>query len=238
MGVYKNKINNVSNEEVRFGGDADAKYISRQVVLADKQDAEDMRVFLDNAIPAGASVEVYGKFRNSEDDGEFANDIFWKKLEVETSPTIGSEKFGQYVYKIPAKGSSTSGTNVDGVFEYDVTRIDSIAVSVGGSGYSDTPPSVRITHTGNGYGAVAEAIVVGGVVTGIKITNPGRGYDGGTVSATISGGSGTGATAGSVTTAPVTFKTYKDFAIKIVHLSSNTARIPKSSGLRAYALQV
>ena len=238
MGVYKNKINNVSNEEVRFGGDADAKYISRQVVLADKQDAEDMRVFLDNAIPSGASVEVYGKFRSLEDDGEFANDIFWKKLEVETSPTVALEKFGQYVYKIPAKGSSTAGTNSVGVFEYDVTRIDSIAVSAGGSGYSDTPPSVTITHTGNGYGAVAEAIVVGGVVTGIKITNPGRGYDGGTVSATISGGSGTGATAGSVTTAPVTFKTFKDFAIKIVHLSSNTARIPKTAGLRAYALQV
>ena len=238
MGVYKNKINNVSNEEVRFGGDADAKYISRQVVLADKQDAEDMRVFLDNAIPSGASVEVYGKFRNSEDDGEFANDIFWKKLEVETSPTIVSEKFGQYVYKIPAKGSSTAGTNSQGVFEYDVTRIDSIAVSAGGSGYSDAPPKVIITHTGNGYGAVAEAIVVGGVVTGIKIINPGRGYDGGTVEAEISGGSGTGAEAGSVTTAPVTFKTYKDFAIKIVHLSDNTARIPKTAGLRAYALQV
>ena len=239
MGVYKNKINNTSNEEVRFGGDALAKYISRQVVLADKQDAEDMRVFLDNAIPTGASVEVYGKFRSSEDDGEFSNDIFWKKLEVETSPAIASEKFGQYVYKIPEKGSTSIGTNsVTGIFEYDVTRVESIAVASGGSGYSDAPPAVKIIHTGSGYGAVAEAIVSGGVVTGIKIINPGRGYEGGTVTAEFEGGSGSGALAGAVTVNPVTFTTFKDFAIKIVHLSSSTAKIPKSSGLRAYALQV
>lgn len=238
MGIYKNKINNTSNEEVRFGGDALAKYISRQVVLADKQDAEDMRVFLDNAIPAGASVEVYGKFRSSEDDGEFSNDIFWKKLEVETSPAIASEKFGQYVYKIPEKGSTSIGTNVDGVLEYDVTRIESIAVTSGGSGYENAPPSVRIVHSGDGYGAAAEAIVAGGVVTGIRIINPGRGYEGGTVTVDFVGGSGAGAIAGAATVQPVTFTTFKDFAIKIVHLSSNTAKIPKSAGLRAYALQV
>jgi hypothetical protein len=39
-----------------------------------------MRVFLDNKIPSGASVEVYGKFRNAEDDAEFSNDLYWKKL--------------------------------------------------------------------------------------------------------------------------------------------------------------
>ena len=242
MGVYKNKINNTSAlEEVRFGGDASAKYISRQVVLADKQDAEDMRVFLDNKIPNNASVEVYGKFRNAEDDAEFNNDIYWKKLEVETSPKVATENFAQYVYKIPAKGSTNSGIDAGtGVFEYTVSRISAIAVSAGGSGYSATAPTVSLVHSeGTGYGATAEAIISGGAVTGIKITNPGRDYDGGTVTATINpDGDGAGATAGSVTVTPVTFKTFKDFSIKIVHLSSNTAKIPKSSGLRAYALQV
>jgi hypothetical protein len=243
MGMYKNKINNPSpvSESVRFGGNADAKYISRQVVLADKQDAEDMRVFLDNKIPAGADVEVYGKFRNAEDDAEFVNDIFWHKLEIETSPKVRSENFAQYVYKIPAKGSNSYGTDSGtGVYEYEVYRISNIAVSAGGTGYTQgSAPTVTLTHSaGTGYGATAAAIVESGVVTGIKITNPGRGYDTGTVTATLSGGDGTGATAGTVTVSPITFKGYKDFAIKIVHLSDNTAKIPKSSGLRAYALQV
>ena len=243
MGVYKNKINNTSTqEEVRFGGDASAKYISRQVVLADKQDAEDMRVFLDNKIPNNAAVEVYGKFRHAEDDAEFNDDIYWKKLEVETTPKVATENFAQYVYKIPAKGATNSGVDAStGVFEYDVYRVSAIAVSAGGSGYSTTAPTVTIVHSaGTGYGATAEAIISGGAVTGIKITNPGRDYEGGTVTATINtDGDGAGATAGSVTHAtPVTFKSFKDFSIKIVHLSPNTAKIPKSSGLRAYALQV
>ena len=249
MGVYKNKINypkdisgnSIVAEEVRFGGNASAKYISRQVVLADKQDAEDMRVFLDNKIPNNASVEVYGKFRNSEDDAEFNNDIYWKKLEVETSPKVATENFAQYVYKIPAKGSTNAGVNAGtGVFEYDVYRVSAIAVSAGGSGYSATAPTVSLVHSeGTGYGATAEAIISGGAVTGIKITNPGRDYEGGTVTATINpDGDGAGATAGAVTVTPVTFKSFKDFSIKIVHLSGNTAKIPKSSGLRAYALQV
>jgi len=244
MGMYKNKINNPSpvTESVRFGGNASAKYISRQVVLADKQDAEDMRVFLDNKIPAGADVEVYGKFRNAEDDAEFVNDIFWHKLEIETSPKVRNENFAQYVYKIPAKGSNSYGTDSStGVYEYDVRRISNIAVSAGGTGYTQGgEPIVTLTHSaGTGYGATAVAVVNGaGEVSEIKITNPGRGYDTGTVSATLTGGDGTGATAGTVTISTITFKGYKDFAIKIVHLSDNTAKIPKSSGLRAYALQV
>lgn len=245
MGVYANNINaGPVSEEVRFGGDANAKYISRQVVLADKQDAEDMRVFLDNKIPSGASVEVYGKFRNAEDDAEFSNDLYWKKLEVETSPKIATENFSQYVYKIPAKGSTNAGVNVDGVFEYTVHRIDSVAVDAGGSGYTpETAPLVVFEHSGSGYGATAEAIVVGGAVTGIRITNPGRDYEGGTLTASFepNGGAGTGAVAGTVTPGTVTFTSFKDFAIKIVHLKSSNstdARIPKSSALRAYALQV
>jgi hypothetical protein len=36
----------------------------------------------------------------------------------------------------------------------------------------------------------------------------------------------------------ITYTGYKEYAIKIVHLSNNSARIPKSTNLRAYALQV
>lgn len=239
MGVYKNLINNdASNDEVRFGGDSTMKYISKTVVLADGQDAEDMKVYLDSAIPSGAGVHVYGKFMAKEDDGEMKDDIYWKKLELEASPLVSTEAFAEYVYKIPDKGSTTSGLNGSGIFEYDVDRISSIAVSSGGSGYSSAP-TVTITHTGDGYGATAEAILSAGAVSEIKITNPGRGYTGGTITATLTGGSpSVAATLGTPATTTVTYSTYKYFAIKIIHTSSSTVSIPKSAGLRAFALQV
>ena len=238
MGVYKNIINNdASNEEVRFGGSATMKYISKTIVLADGQDAEDMKVYLDSAIPSTGGVRVYGKFMSKEDDGEMNNDIYWKQLELEASPLVSTETFAEYVYKLPAKGSTTSGLNGSGIFEYDVDRISSIAVSSGGSGYSSAP-TVTITHTGDGYGATAEAILSGGAVSEIKITNPGRGYTGGTITATLTGGSpSVAATLGTPATTTVTFASYKYFAIKIVHTNSTSVKIPKSAGLRAFALQ-
>ena len=236
MGIYKNIINDdASNDELRFGGDSSMKYISKTVVLADGQDAEDMRVYLDNKIPNGTAVTVYGKFMSKEDDGEMNDDIYWKKLDVETSPLISTESFAEYVYKIPDKLSG-SGMNA-GVWEYDVDRISSIAIAGAGSGYGSAP-LVAITHTGDGYGATAEAIISGGVVTEIRITNPGRGYTGGTISATVSGGSpSVAATLSAPTKSTISYSSFKYFAVKIVHTSPSSVIIPKSSGLRAYALQ-
>jgi hypothetical protein len=238
MAAFKNLINNdASNEEVRFGGDSTMKYISKTVVLADGQEAEDMIVYLDNKIPNGTGVAVFGKFMSNDDDGNIATDIPWKQLELEGSPLVATEGFAEYSYKIPAKGSSISGLNGNGVYEYDVNRISSIPVSSGGSGYGSAP-TVSISHTGNGYGATAEAILSGGAVSEIRITNPGRGYTGGTITATLSGGSpSVAATLGTPVASTVTYTSYKYFAIKIVHTAPTTVSIPKSSGLRAYALQ-
>jgi hypothetical protein len=75
------------------------------------------------------------------------------------------------------------------------TYVDTVTVIGGGSGYT-TAPTVTITPAAGttGSGATAEATVVGGVVTGIRITNPGINYTANpTVS--LSGGGGTGATA-------------------------------------------
>lgn len=51
--------------------------------------------------------------------------------------------------------------------------IDTILVTAGGSGYTTAP---TVTISGDGTGCVASAVVVGGVVTKIEVTNPGTGY--------------------------------------------------------------
>ena len=304
-----NKINSpVVAEEVAVGGNADSKYISRQVILAEGQDAEDLKVYLDNKIPAGTAVEVYAKVLHAADDADFLNEISWKKLGADETPFVGTEAFAEYSYKIPAKASGW-GVNGSGILEYDVSRISAVAITSGGAGYSSAPTvtltdAVALTGTltaatnttavtgsgtafetelevgsvlldstgavagtvssissdtaltltinslvaitgasaklqGNGFGATAEAVLnASNVVTAIRILNPGRGYTG-TVTATVSGGSpSSAAVLGAVTKSTVTYTGFKYFAVKIVHLSPDTAVIPKSSGLRAYALQV
>lgn len=304
-----NDINNPSivEEEVAVGGNARSKYISRQVVLAEGQDAEDLKVYLDSQIPTGAAVEVYAKVMNSADDADFLSEIEWKQLSIDDRPFVATEGLAEYSYKVPAKASGF-GLNGSDILEYDVTRINSIPVSTGGSGYSSAPTvkitdevsltgtltattsstsvtgsgtafttelevgSVLLNNSGDvagtvasietdtaltltinslvaitaasakkqgpGFGATAEAILSGNAVSEIRIINPGRGYTDASVTVTLTGGSpSTEATIGTVTTNTVTYTGFKYFAVKIVHLSSNTAIIPKSSGLRAYALQ-
>lgn len=80
-------------------------------------------------------------------------------------------------------------------------KVGTIAVSAGGTGYVGATTVVNITAPVKAWGvqATATATVAGGVVTGITVTNPGKGYDHTTPPvATISnlaGGVGTGATA-------------------------------------------
>ena len=233
-----NDINSPStvSEEVTVGGNVKSKYISKQVILAEGQDGEDFKVYLDNAIPSGAGVEVYVKLQNSADDANFLNDIYWKKLEIDEQPFVATKSLAEYSYKIPDKAAGF-GLNGSGILEYDVERVSSIAITSGGAGYSSAPTITLTDSDGNGYGAVAEAVLTGNAVTSIRILDPGREYTG-TVTATVSGGGfTTEAVLGAVTKQPVTYTGFKYFAVKIVHLSSDTAIIPRSSGLRAYALQ-
>jgi len=237
INIMTNDINDDSSgEETQNGGTANSKYISRKVILAPGQDAEDLKVWLDNQIPPGCDVEVYAKLKNLSDDGDYLEDVYWKKLTVEDSPFETTNDFGEYVYTIPNKGSTDWGVNSSGIFEYDVTRINTIPVSSGGN-YSGTP-DIIITHSGDGSGATAVAHMNGTAIDSIEVLNPGRGYSGGTITVTVDDTyETTPAVIGAVTTDTVTYTGFKEFSVKVVHLSPRTYRIPKTQNLRVYALQ-
>jgi hypothetical protein len=348
MRTFTNYINNTAtNENGRNGGDAYSKYISKRVTLADGQDAEDFKVYLDNKIPSTGSVKVYCKLINISDDADFLEDIYWNEMEVEQSPpNLANEGWAEWLYKLPLKASGF-GLNGSGILEYDVDRVGSIGVTSSGPGYTSAP-GVKIEHSGTGYGATAVSVITGGEVTNIDMLDPGRGYTGGggTITVTVgdqyenstaysvgdqiqadgdklytcvtagtsaaggagptgigpgitegtlyanstaylvgdqiqadgnlyicvtagtsaaggAGPTGTGAgitdgtavfdyvsaaavfdyasaaaVVGTVTTNTVTYSGFKKYAVKIVHLSSDTSKIPKTTNLRAYALQV
>ena len=79
------------------------------------------------------------------------------------------------------------------VFSNQGALSPNITVTNGGSGYS-TPPPVSFSG-GSGSGATAAAIVVGGVVTQVQLTNAGSGYLASDVVTVNFGGPGTGAAA-------------------------------------------
>lgn len=237
---FKNDINNTTTgEDGRRGGSAGSRYISRRVTLDEGQDAEDMQVFLANKTPEGANVYAYFKGLNANDPGVLTEDAYWIPMQLEAKPEDTTDGFIEYVYSLPEKGTNDAGVDpTTGVFEYDVHVISDITVTNGGSGYT-SQPTVTITHSGDGYGATATADVNTGTgqITAINIEDPGRDYKGGTVTVTITGGGGSSATA-TATQSITNYKTYKQFAIKVVPTATNTAQVPKIKDLRAIALQV
>jgi hypothetical protein len=103
-----------ANENTNVGT-ASSKYISRQVNLED--DAEDLKVYLSNYLPAGTSARVYAKMQNSSDSRNF-QDLGWVELETSVSPlsSTAAAGFVEYEYKIPK--ANKVGTAEDGAFTY------------------------------------------------------------------------------------------------------------------------
>jgi len=56
-----------------------SRYISKTVVLADGQDAEDLVVFLTAYRPQGTNIQVYGKVLNATDSDPF-DDKSWTPM--------------------------------------------------------------------------------------------------------------------------------------------------------------
>jgi len=103
-----------ANENTNVGT-ASSKYISRQVNLED--DAEDLKVYLSNYLPAGTSARVYAKMQNSSDSRNF-EDLDWVELETSVSPlsSTAAAGFVEYEYKIP--NANKVGSVETGFFTY------------------------------------------------------------------------------------------------------------------------
>lgn len=111
MVVIANDVNNDDTDEDIGIGNARSKYVSRQVVLDDGQEAEDLRVYLSQYVPTGTSVKVYGKFLHQADPESF-EEKDWIELTA-TPPSGSSSSFAEYTYDIPA-----ASLNGDDIFEY------------------------------------------------------------------------------------------------------------------------
>ena len=72
------------------GGNALARYISKEIVLSDNQDAEDLKVYLGAYRPQGTDIKVYARVKNGE-DGERMDQKHYALM----NNVLGSNNFSQ-----------------------------------------------------------------------------------------------------------------------------------------------
>jgi len=115
--LVHNIINDDNSGEHGNYGNAKARYISKKVVLADGQEAEDLRVILTAYKPQGTEVDVYARFQNEEDSDQFS-DKHYTKLTQSTntlrfsSPTVADD-YVEYEFQVPTSNATLLSAYTD-----------------------------------------------------------------------------------------------------------------------------
>jgi hypothetical protein len=108
-----NIINNDNTGEQTNYGYADARYITKKIVLADGQEAEDIKVFLTAYKPSGSDVDVYVRVQAEDDGDEFRNKHYTKLNQISAANTISSavnkENFLEFEYGMPSSNATALG---------------------------------------------------------------------------------------------------------------------------------
>ena len=116
--VIQNNISNTASivgEDTRSGGNTSAKYISKRVVLAEGQDAEDLIVYLSAYKPANTDIKVYCKLLNAGDSEPFDTKAWSPMIQTTSTNVVSSrvqrEDIKEFEYKIQSITSTTDITN-------------------------------------------------------------------------------------------------------------------------------
>jgi hypothetical protein len=115
VALVHNIINNLNTREIVNTGLAAARYITKKVILADGQEAEDLKVVLTAYKPAGTDVDVYARIQNAEDKDDF-DDKHYTLLNQTTSASavssvVDTENFLEFEYGFPSSNASLMGAH-------------------------------------------------------------------------------------------------------------------------------
>lgn len=117
--VIENIINNDSGEEWKEVGNASVRYITRPVELADGNEAEDLKVYVNAHKPSGTDVKVYARVHNPEDSEGIDDKDFTPLTQVTSANTysdsvdiedINEYEFG-FVANTDGSGFGSSSNN-------------------------------------------------------------------------------------------------------------------------------
>ncbi len=232
--------------------DVSAQYDSKKTTSSEGLLKEKIRsailTYRDTNLNKFASKLIDSKLETAIDGSE-SNSIIGNELGIRVQkrfePTINEAKSYTIPFNVPLHRGTV--TNKMTCTEFDVldsngnrqtvtldeipqsfTGISSIKVTNPGAGYTTAP---TVTITGDGIGAVAEAIIVNGAIQRIDVTN--RGIDYSRAIVTITGGNGYGATADAVIDAQIgTLRTiYYDSNAQRQIVDSNAGEINYETGV-------
>lgn len=218
------------------------RYISKNVILAEQQDAEDLVCYLTAYRPANTDFKAYGKFLAGADNDPFDSKD-WSAL-VETSSnalissTVDTNDFVELSYELPtsvqiiANGATVNTTSASinvsstaafsaGTFVY-VNDNDTGKINV--RQITGVTNSTFMTLSSNLSFATSNAAV--GVIPGLQSQAGAFKY------------ANNDGIARYITNSDGVFDTYKVFAIKVVLVSDNFHIVPKMADVRCLALQV
>ena len=103
----------MSTREIVNTGLAAARYITKKVVLADGQEAEDLKVILTAYKPGGTNVDVYARVQNAEDTDSFGDKHYTLLTQTTSatalSSTVNTDDFLEFEYGFPSSNASLLG---------------------------------------------------------------------------------------------------------------------------------
>ena len=219
-----------------------SRYISKNVILADKQDAEDLLVYTTAYRPVGTTFNVYGKFLNAADTDAFSSKD-WSLLQESSlsyalfSSSVNRNDLIELQFALPnstpvdtslAITSSNTTITVADTSKYVANtfiyladqastkfNVRKVAAIVNNSTMT-LASNASFTSANVAVGNIPNLQSQFGVFLYANNNNIAR-Y---------------------VTASDVVFDTYKTFAVKIVPVTNNSIMVPIMSDLRCLALQV
>lgn len=124
IGQYIVNSSTTDSSERESLGDADARYISKVIQLADGMDAEDIRVILGAYKPVATDIKVYAKFQADTDSRDFS-EIEWTRLYIKpetdsVSSTANRNDWREYEYTLgtTALGDGLGAWDNSGTINY------------------------------------------------------------------------------------------------------------------------
>jgi len=117
--VVENFINNSFSTEINEVGNAKMRYISKPIELADGQDAEDIKIFVNAYKPSGTDVKVYARIHNAEDGQAFEDKDYTLLTQITASNVISDSvdttdfKEFEYGFSANSNGDNFLGSNSD-----------------------------------------------------------------------------------------------------------------------------
>ena len=263
MVAIRNNVSNtatLADEDYISGGNTAAKYISKRVVLAEGQDAEDLQVYLSAYKPSNTNITLYAKFLNGEDSAGIETK-WWTPMNQNTSSAVVSSRidrndFREFVYDMPFRYSVNAASNT-AMADYAVygtftnTSISSNTITISNSSPLDIGTLVYyigdVSSTiSNGFFSVLTAnstaitLATAGTSTQVTITaaasaNTASLY---VVPQTAFKDRDFSNVVSYYASTGAQFHSYKTFAIKIAMTSEEGSHIvPRVSDMRAIALQ-